>query len=43
MTTSPTGDAKDEGLPTQTQAYYEELAAQEEIYLEEAEETYERF
>ena len=38
MTTSPTGNAKDESLPTETEAYYEGLASQEEIYLEEVEE-----
>ena len=38
MTTGPINKSKDESLPTHTEAYYEELASQEEIYLEEVEE-----
>jgi hypothetical protein len=30
--------SNDENIPTQTEAYYEEIASQEEVYLEEREE-----
>jgi hypothetical protein len=38
MTTNLTDENKDESIPTHTDAYYEEQASQEEIYLEEIEE-----
>src|SRR5438045_2183794 len=38
MTTMSIGKSSEENITTHTEAYYEELASQEEIYLEEREE-----
>ena len=38
VTTMSTYKSNDENIPTQTKDYYEEIASQEEVYLEEREE-----